>query len=208
MNNLVAQVGQHDLRPLAVAMLDVIDTADRVHVDAKTRTAIGEDAAAELRLVESPERVMKLGKTMVELGLLNKIVEQRERDVALEARYVVSAVSGVLDALPEQLPIAPGDAEKRAAWRSWAYTTALSGIVPNVEAPPRPALAPAREARVVDAEVVNATSSADPRSGSPRTHPHHVLCAGVAVLILCPFCIVCSVADSTGAPASSMRKIN
>jgi hypothetical protein len=43
MTTIVGTVAQHSQRSLAEATMDAFDTADRVRVDAKTRTAMGED---------------------------------------------------------------------------------------------------------------------------------------------------------------------
>jgi hypothetical protein len=148
----LAQLLKEDPRPVGVAMLDALSTIDAIFREAKVR--VGDETNAEDlgRLLEAAERVMKLGKTFVDTGLVAKLTEQASRDMELEGKIMVEVVSNVVDSLVNLLPISLND---RAAWRTYALGTAMAALVnkPEHAPPPPPPL------RMIDAVVVDERSS-------------------------------------------------
>jgi hypothetical protein len=124
----LGQILRQDPRPLHVAMKDAFATADAAHVDAKSYVSVdGETNAQDLaRLLEASERVMKLGKTIVDAGVLTKMVElsQQSRDEYL--RQLIDAMVQAADALG--LPLTD---------RNHLLLT-ISAILTHEPLPPRP----------------------------------------------------------------------
>jgi hypothetical protein len=82
------------------------------------------DARDLCRLIEAAERVIKLGKTLVDAGVMVKLIEQHERDVEEEGRRVKAVVT-LVDALLDRMPIPPLD---QSAWRALMISTAFADL--------------------------------------------------------------------------------
>jgi hypothetical protein len=101
----LGQILKQDPRPLHVAMKDAFATADAVHVDAKSYVSMdGETNAQDLaRLLEASERVMKLGKTIVDAGVLKQMVELSQQQ---QRKYLVELVDMLVKVI-DQLELSP-----------------------------------------------------------------------------------------------------
>jgi hypothetical protein len=108
-------------------MADAFATADAIHLDAKAHVSVdGETTAQDLgRLLEASERVMKLGKTIVDAGVLTTMVEIEKQKQREYGRRLGTILVETIDAL------GLSDRDRR-----YALTT-LHALIAGEPAPPR-----------------------------------------------------------------------
>jgi hypothetical protein len=154
----LAQVIQHDARPLGEVLLDATHVADSLMRDLKTQVlAGGEPVDPDLltRLVEATRLAHHLAETSVRAGVQVELVRQARLSSDLNADAVVRVLARVLDALTAgpRAPLAPLGHEYLAELRAWLH-----------------------EVVGLELEALEACTDADPDGGElvtsrPVTHP-------------------------------------
>jgi hypothetical protein len=152
----LAQLMKTDRRPVGEVLLDAVHVSDVIMNQLRIQVEAGDVSLDTVtRLLEYSNRAGKLAKTTIDAGVAVKLVEQKERNQALEAQVVTNALVNVIDGLLDALPVDP---VRRVVLKQWA----LSAIVANLggEAlPPVPVEYAAIEAD--DALAVGATPGRD-----------------------------------------------
>jgi hypothetical protein len=98
----LAQLLQHDPRPLAEVLLDATHTADVVFRELRLQLAAGETVTPEQldRLLERARLAHHLARTTVETGVVVKQVEAQRVQVAELGVLMSEVLLGVLNTLP------------------------------------------------------------------------------------------------------------
>jgi hypothetical protein len=122
----LAQVMQHDARPLGEVLLDATHVADSLMRDLKTQVlANGEPVDPDLlmRLVEATRLAHHLAETSVRTGVQVELVRRARLSREADAAYVTHVLGRVLDALLgwPRGALAPLGADALDALRLWVH---------------------------------------------------------------------------------------
>jgi hypothetical protein len=155
----LAQLLAREPRPPGQVLLDALHDAESILTDARTRV-MGSDVTVEdmNRFVEAITRAAKLANVAMGAGLMERVVQQRERELELEAQVAGGALMAGLAAILDALVV---DVYQREALRQRALTvmhaTLLGAPPPDVPLAIEPASPPPVDPevrRVLEAEAV------------------------------------------------------